>query len=127
MLLFIVFFASSLAQALSIPLGCTSLTQPNPVSQDFPNDISGVINGTTAIVPIPYSVARSMVPSQYPILVEAYQKVFPSLGKDMYPAVLQAVYEHDVGKPILKIPDFSASSPLKHLPYVASRMLKHLF
>ena len=108
MLLILAFFASSLA-ASAVPLGCRSQTQPNPITKDFPEDVTGVINGTTAIVPIPYAVARSIIPSQYPILTAAYQKVFPTLQSSMYPAVLEAVQDHDVGQPPLKIPDFTVS------------------
>jgi hypothetical protein len=102
-------FASCLAPAYAIPLSCHSQTQPNPVTQAFPKDVTGVINGTTAIVPIPYSVAKSIVPSKFPILIAAYKQVFPALGDGQYPAVLEAVQDHDVGQPPLKIPDFTVS------------------
>lgn len=98
--------ATALAPALAIPLTCHSQTQLNPITKDFPNDVTGVINGTTAIIPIPYTTARKIVPSEYPILTTAYQQVFPSLGENMYPAVLEAVQDHDVGLSSLKIPDF---------------------
>lgn len=103
------FCATFLAPALAIPLTCHSQTQPNPITKDYPKDVTGVINGTTAIVPIPYAVARGIVPSKYPILKAAYAQVFPTLGKDMYPAVLEAVQDHDVGLPLLNIPDFTVS------------------
>jgi hypothetical protein len=93
-----------------LPRTCQSQTQPDPITQDFPNDVTGVINGTTAIVPIPYAVARSIVPSKFPILVAAYKQVFPTLNDGLYPAVLEAVQDHDVGQPPLKIPDFTVST-----------------
>ncbi|KAL5385304.1 hypothetical protein DPSP01_004763 [Paraphaeosphaeria sporulosa] len=100
-------FASLFAPALASPLICRSHTQPNPITEDYPKDVTGVINGTTAIVPIPYAVARSIVPSKYPILTAAYEQVFPTLGDGLYPAVLEAVQDHDVGLPPFKIPDFT--------------------
>ncbi|KAF9735971.1 hypothetical protein PMIN06_002513 [Paraphaeosphaeria minitans] len=100
-------FASSFAPALASPLICRSQTQPNPITKDYPKDVTGVINGTTAIVPIPYAVARSIVPSKYPILTVAYKQIFPVLGDDLYPAVLEAVQDHDIGLPPFKIPDFT--------------------
>ncbi|KAF2442222.1 hypothetical protein P171DRAFT_63901 [Karstenula rhodostoma CBS 690.94] len=109
-------FATSFAPALAIPLTCHSQTQPNPLTKHFPKDVTGVINGTTAIVPIPYAVARSIVPSEFPILTAAYEQVFPTLGNGMYPAVLEAVQDHDVGMPSFEIPDFTRVA-LK-LPFV---------
>ncbi|KAF1969901.1 hypothetical protein BU23DRAFT_512474 [Bimuria novae-zelandiae CBS 107.79] len=103
-LLFSAFFTPSLA------VTCTSQTQPNPIAQDYPNDATGVINGTTAIVPIPYAVARSIVPAQYSILTSAYRTIFPSLPPDLYPAVLEALHDHDVRAFNFSIPDFSRSA-----------------
>ena len=86
---------------------CKSQSQPNPIAKDRPNEVTGTINGTTAIVPVPYSVARSIVPSQYPILRAAYEKLIPGFPKDMFPAEFEAVQDHDVQSMGIKIPDFS--------------------
>lgn len=101
--------ASCAAPAAAAALSCHSQTQPNPIATDFPKDVTGVINGTTAIIPIPYDIARSIVPSKYAILVAAYRKLFPGIQEDDYPAVLEAVQDHDVGLPPLNIPDFTVS------------------
>lgn len=67
-------------------LGCTAKdSQPNPIASQYPNDATGTINGTVAIIPIPYAQARSIVPSKYPILKKAYQQLMPNLGAGMYP------------------------------------------
>jgi hypothetical protein len=59
-------------------------SQPNPIASQYPNSATGTINGTVAIIPIPYAQARSIVPSQYPILKKAYEKLMPGLN-GMYP------------------------------------------
>lgn len=95
-----------LSQALPI---CHSHTQPNPIASVHPNDATGVINGTTAIVPIPYDIARQIVPAQYAILKSAYHEIFPDLPSNIYPAVLEAVQDHDVQQLGIGIPDFTVS------------------
>lgn len=59
-------------------------SQPNPIASQYPNSATGTINGTVAIIPIPYAQARSIVPAQYPILTKQYEKLMPGL-KGMYP------------------------------------------
>ena len=66
--------------------GCTAKeSQPNPIAAQYPNSATGTINGTVSIIPIPYAMARSIVPKQYPILTKAYEKIMPQLGKGNYP------------------------------------------
>ena len=59
-------------------------TESNPLS-NRKNFITGTTNGSTIVLPISYTVARSLVPSQYPILKSQYKKWLPSLPADQYP------------------------------------------
>ena len=93
----------------ALPLLCHSHTQPNPIAQTYPQYATGVINGTTAIIPIPFHVARAVVPAQYAILTSAYRELFPSLPSDSYPAVIEAIHDHDVKQFGIGIPGFSVS------------------
>lgn len=88
--------AITVASSLAIPLTCSSPSQPNPIAEQYPDYPTGVVNGTTAIVLIPYTTARSIVPKEYQILTKAYQELFPTIPMDMYPAVFEAVEDHDV-------------------------------
>lgn len=102
--------ATCVALASGIPLLCTSQSQANPIVDQYPNEVTGTINGTTAVIPIPYDVARSIIPAQYGILTKAYKEVFPSIPDGMYPASLEALQDHDVRNGAVGIPDFSVRS-----------------
>jgi hypothetical protein len=91
---------------------CASQTQPNPIAQLYPNNATGVLNGTVSLLPIPLSLARQLIPAQYRILEHAYRALLPGFPSDMYPAVLQAVHDHEVQAFGFKIPDFS----VRYLP-----------
>ena len=86
---------------------CKTHDAPNPIARLYPGNATGTLNGTVAILPIPLALARSLIPSQYTILTAAYQALLPSLPSDMYPAVLQAVHDHEVQAFGYLIPDFS--------------------
>ena len=63
-------------------------SQPNPIGtlakyKNFPT--TGTVNGSVAMLPINYTLARSLIPSQYPILKAQYQAWLPSLHADKYP------------------------------------------
>ena len=77
----------STALGATLPPGslCFTQSQPNPIAAQYPTVGTGTANGTIAIIPIPYSTARSIVPSQYPILTNAYHNLMPRLRKDQYP------------------------------------------
>lgn len=99
----------SITSALTLP-ACQTQSQPNPVQQQYPNLTTGTINGTIAILPIKYELARQIIPSQYGILVNSYKSLLPSsFSKDMYPAMLQTELDHDVQNSGVSIPDFSVS------------------
>lgn len=90
-------------------LSCQSQSQPNPIASEYPQKTTGTINGTTAVVMVPFSVARSVIPAQYGIVTTAIKEHFPDLPSDMYPAFVEALHDHDVGMSTTKIPDFTVS------------------
>ncbi|KAG0146015.1 hypothetical protein CROQUDRAFT_657967 [Cronartium quercuum f. sp. fusiforme G11] len=87
-----------------------SETIDNPIASTYPTSVTGVLNGTLAILPIPLSQAQSLVGSKHKILTEAYRKLLPDFPSDMYPALLQALRDHDVQTLGIPIPDFSRIS-----------------
>ncbi|KAI5921337.1 hypothetical protein F4810DRAFT_712591 [Camillea tinctor] len=91
---------------------CVSHDSPNPLAQQHPNLISGTLNGTTLIVPIPLSRARELIPSNYSISEAAYRSLLPSFPAGMYPMVAQIVHDHDIQFPAYNasLPDFSRAS-----------------
>ncbi|KAF1912191.1 hypothetical protein BDU57DRAFT_459730 [Ampelomyces quisqualis] len=86
---------------------CHTHDLPNPLASLYPNNATGTLNGTVAILPISLDLARRIIPSQYRILEHAYRAILPTFPKDMYPAILQAVHDHEVQAFGYKIPDFS--------------------
>lgn len=90
---------------------CQTCTQPNPIAVTYPNNATGVLNGTISVVPISLALARKLIPPQYRILEHAYRHLLPSFPKDMYPVVVQAMLDHDIQAFGFKIPDFSVKTP----------------
>ncbi|KAJ4331574.1 hypothetical protein N0V95_009854, partial [Ascochyta clinopodiicola] len=86
---------------------CQTHDAPNPIAHLYPGNATGTLNGTISVLPIPLSLARQLIPSKYTILTTAYQHLLPSFPADMYPAILQAVHDHEVQAFGYKIPDFS--------------------
>ncbi|KAK8247032.1 hypothetical protein HDK90DRAFT_473365 [Phyllosticta capitalensis] len=86
------------------------MSQPNPIAKTYPKEVTGTFNGTLAVVPIPLSKAQEIVGPKYKILTDAYQKLLPDFPKDKYPAILQAVQDHDVQSFGIKIQDFTRIS-----------------
>ncbi|KAL2269697.1 hypothetical protein VTJ83DRAFT_1881 [Remersonia thermophila] len=68
----------------------------NPLAERFPNNATGVLNATLAIIPIPLETARRLIPSQWSILEHAYRALLPDFPEGMYPVMLQAAHDHDV-------------------------------
>jgi len=58
---------------------------PNPIAQTYPDNVTGTINSTIAVIPIPYSLARSIIPAKYGILRSAYEGLLENLPADTYP------------------------------------------
>lgn len=104
---------------------CQTLDQPNPIAAQYPNNATGVLNGTIAVLPIPLDLARSLIPSQYRILEHAYRALLPDFPADMYPALVQAVHDHDVQAMGFKIPDFSVRIPFRS-PFSPSKTNSYL-
>lgn len=84
----------SLTSSLSVPtftqphfLSARSDSSPNPIATLYPNNVTGTINGTIAIVPISYQLARSIIPAKYGILREAYENQLPGFPGDSYPVL----------------------------------------
>lgn len=86
---------------------CETHDLPNPIAHLYPTNATGTLNGTLTLLPIPLSLARSLIPAQYRILTNAYRSLLPSLPPETYPALLQAVHDHDVQAYGYKIPDFT--------------------
>jgi hypothetical protein len=94
--------------------GATSLDQPNPIATTYPNNATGVLNATLAILPIPLSTARRLVPAQYGILEAAYRSLMPDFPEGMYPLFLQGGHDHDIQFASLGVhfPDFNVRRSL---------------
>ncbi|GAB1314539.1 hypothetical protein MFIFM68171_04749 [Madurella fahalii] len=75
---------------------CTSYDHANPLAEFFPNNATGVLNATLAIIPISLETARRLIPPQYDILESAYRSLMPDFPDGMYPVMVQAAHDHDV-------------------------------
>ncbi|KAK4235899.1 hypothetical protein C8A03DRAFT_36222 [Achaetomium macrosporum] len=75
---------------------CSTYDHPNPLAELFPNNATGVLNATLAIIPIPLETARRLIPPQYGILERAYRALIPDFPDGMYPVMVQAAHDHDV-------------------------------
>jgi hypothetical protein len=63
----------------------SSESSPNPIASLYPFNVTGTINSTISVVPIPYKLARSIIPSQYGILTKAYEELLPGFPPNSYP------------------------------------------
>lgn len=89
---------------------CQTHDQANPIASLYPNNATGTLNGTIAVIPISLKLARELIPPQYRILEHAYRHLLPDFPEGMYPAVLQALHDHEVQAFGYLIPDFSVRS-----------------
>ncbi|KAI2623073.1 hypothetical protein GGR54DRAFT_35555 [Hypoxylon sp. NC1633] len=91
---------------------CVSHDSPNQHAQEYPNYVSGNLNGTTLIVPISLQTARELIPAEYVIIEKAYRALLPSFPHGMYPMMAQIVHDHDIQVAAynLSLPDFSRAS-----------------
>ncbi|KAK4105152.1 hypothetical protein N658DRAFT_419242 [Parathielavia hyrcaniae] len=78
------------------PGACVSHDHHNTLADMFPNNATGVLNATLAIIPIPLETARRLIPPQYGILEDAYRFLVPNFLDGMYPVLVQAAHDHDV-------------------------------
>ncbi|KAK1962359.1 hypothetical protein LY78DRAFT_684102 [Colletotrichum sublineola] len=95
------------AAAQTAPPTCSTVDQPNPIFSQFPNNATGVLNVTMAIIPIPMTTARQLVPQQYAILENSFRALMPNFPAGMYPVIVQAGHDHDIKFQDFSIPDFS--------------------
>jgi hypothetical protein len=86
--------------------------QPNPIASIYPNNATGTLNGTVAVLPISLELARQLIPPQYGILEHAYRALLPNFPRRMYPAIVQALHDHEVQAFGYHIDDFSVRQPL---------------
>jgi hypothetical protein len=91
---------------------CTTVDQPNPIASIYPNNATGTLNGTVAVIPISLELARQLIPPQYGILEHAYRALLPNFPRGMYPAVVQALHDHEVQAFGYHIDDFTVRLPL---------------
>lgn len=103
---------STLCSPCSVRDTCVTQSCQNPIAQQYPNLVSGTLNGTTLIVPIPLEQARVLIPKGYTILENAYRGLIPAFPADMYPLMVTVAVDHDLKLPALNItvPDFSVRS-----------------
>ncbi|KAI1848672.1 hypothetical protein JX265_005701 [Neoarthrinium moseri] len=89
-----------------------SLDQPNPIAAQYPDLVSGTLNGTTMIVPIALELARQLIPGGYAILEQSFRSLLPSFPAGMYPMMVSAKHDHDIQLPAynLSIPDFTRAA-----------------
>ena len=73
----------------------TITSAANPLA-NRKNYITGTTNGTTIVLPIALSAARSIIPADYKILKDQYKAWLPSLGANQYPMILQMDLFHDI-------------------------------
>lgn len=97
------FFAASTTQAT---LFCQPQSQPNPIAAQYPQLTTGTINGTVAIIPVPLSFARSVVPAKYPLLTAQLKSLLPWFPDDRFPMMLETELDYDVRNSGISVPYF---------------------
>ncbi|KAH6721374.1 hypothetical protein BKA61DRAFT_468617 [Leptodontidium sp. MPI-SDFR-AT-0119] len=60
---------------------------PNPVADIYPDGITGTFNSSIFVLPIPFKLARSLIPQQWSINEKAYRELLPGFPKNSYPTV----------------------------------------
>lgn len=95
---------ASIAQAT---LFCQTSSQPNPIVAEYPGLTTGTINGTVAVIPIPLSYARSIIPAEYPLLTGQLYSLLPWFPRDKFPLMMQTEIDHDIQTNNIPIADFS--------------------
>lgn len=75
---------------------CVSLSQPNPIAQQYPDVPTGTLNATLAVLPISLKAARKIIPSKWKILTKPYRALLPNFPHDKYPILLQFALDHDI-------------------------------
>ena len=96
-----------------VAYSCESVDQPNPIAQDFPQEATGTLNGTMAVIPVPLKKIRKVIPSQWGILEHAYRDLLPHFPKNSYPLIMQGLHDHDIQvyAADFHLDDFSVRAP----------------
>ena len=71
LLVFLPLIAASIVAATPAPACPPSRSQPDPIVPQYPTDVTGTVNGTLILLPVPLRIARAVVPRQYAILTHA--------------------------------------------------------
>lgn len=85
--------SSSTLQPRAPQSNCTTCA-PNPIASIYPKNVTGTINGTTSVIIVPLSYARSLLPSHLAPLPHAYTRF--SIPATHYPLVLENTIDHDI-------------------------------
>jgi len=85
---------------------CLTQTIENPIWQQYPGNVTAMINATIALIPVSYTLARSKIPTEYGILSTGYKKLLPNWPNDMYPLIFQSEFDHGVRAGNTPIPGF---------------------
>lgn len=93
---------------------CLTQTVVNPIWQLFPDNVTDVINATLALIPIPYDMARSIIPAKYGILTDAYKNLLPNIPDGLYPAIFQSEWDYDIRFGSITIPGFDPTQEGAH-------------
>lgn len=75
---------------------CLTQTIDNPIWQQYAGNVTGMMNATMALIPVPYTLARSKIPATYNILSAGYKTLLPNLPDDMYPMLFQSAFDHGI-------------------------------
>jgi len=94
---------------------CKTVDQPNPIAELYPYNVTGVLNSTLAVIPVPFALARNLLNSiGLTILESAVEAVLPvSFPKDSYPVLVQTAHDHDIQVTGFGVSDFSVGYPRK--------------
>lgn len=94
-------FVGLLASAFSVLAqpGCQTETNYNPIAGEYPEAITGVTNGTFALVFIPRDTADSLLPEGFEFLDGLYEQGVQMWQEDAFPVLIRAVHIHDIRAP----------------------------
>ncbi|KAL8950914.1 MAG: hypothetical protein Q9222_003080 [Ikaeria aurantiellina] len=108
LLVYLIAFSLISCTSLSPQLNCSTCL-PNPIATTYPGNVTGVINATTAVIIVPLSYARALLPIQFAnsILTHSYTRF--NIPPHKYPLVIDATIDHDIRFGSIGVaPDFSA-------------------
>ena len=93
---------------------CLTQTMENPIWQQYPDNVTAMMNATIALIPVPYTLARSNIPAQYSILSAGYKTLLPNLPDDTYPMVFQTAFDHGIRLGNVSIPGLNPTVETAH-------------